>query len=214
MFGHDLAIAMAEHNAKTSDLLSLQIIRGTMLSRSRQEMVERSLLDPNVTHFLWLDSDMRFPHDLIERLLAHDKLFVAANCSKRVHPAVPTAFHLSEDKTKTIRIFPDPEKTGLEKVAGVGTAVALHKREVYEIIPKPWFANPWMQNEEGTQWKMVGEDMYLCGQCDNNDVPIYIDHDLSWEIGHIGEHEFTMHTVLEDREALRQELEELKIVAL
>ena len=194
------------------DELSLQVLRGTMLSRSREELIERALMDPHVTHILWLDSDMRFPQDIIGRLLKHDKLFVAANCSKRVHPAVPTAFHLTEDKKHTKRIFPDRNVTGLEQVAGVGSAIAMHKRELYEKLPRPWFGNPWMEVEGG--WKMVGEDMYLCGQCDSNDIPIFIDHDLSWEIGHIGEHEFTMETVLEDREKLRSELEELKIVAV
>jgi len=211
-FAHDLTLALAHFLHRPDYNIKLIWRKGTVLARTREEITQEALANPDVTHLLWLDTDMRFPSDLITRLMEHDKEFVAANCSKRVRPAVPTAIKLVDGKSK--RVFPDEEKHGLEQVEGIGSAVCLIKREVYEKLERPWYATPWREDGATGELAMVGEDMYLCGLCYNAGIPIYIDHDISWQIGHIGEHEYTMEDVLKDRTDLSDKMRDLNIVAL
>lgn len=208
-FTHDLVIATARFLMSSDMDIQVILHRNTILARSREEITRRALKNPDVTHLLWIDTDMRFPPDLFERLIAHNKQFVAANCSKRTRPALPTAFKKAGNTIK--RRVPEDSDTGLEQVDGVGAAIMLHKREVYEKIPQPWWETPWQQVGPD-KWEMLGEDVLFCAKCANADIPIYIDHDLSWEIGHIGEHEYTMQDVLKDRDELRQTLQSLNVV--
>jgi hypothetical protein len=58
----------------------------------------------------------------------------------------------------------------------------LIKTSVFERIEKPWFPITW--NEENGDY--TGEDWNFCAICQENGIDIYIDHDLSKQIGHIG----------------------------
>jgi hypothetical protein len=43
--------------------------------------------------------------------------------------------------------------------------------------------------EEGDTYQ--GEDWTFCEACDKLGIPLFIDHDLSREVGHVGNYEFT-----------------------
>ena len=64
---------------------------------------------------------------------------------------------------------------------------------VFKGIAYPWFDTPWIEENE----KHIGEDTFFCVRCKEAGIPIYVDHDLSWEVRHIGEHEFGMEDLLE-----------------
>jgi len=214
MFAHDLARMMATHAGRYLGEMHLIFRYGSILARVRENCVLQALSDPEVTHVLFLDSDMRFPPDLIERMLKADKPIVAANCSKRVRPAEPTAFHIHDrDSGEVTKIYPDPKLRELQRVFGVGTAIMMIRREVFEEVPRPWFATPWIKQEDG-RLAMLNEDAHFCYKCDEADIPLYIDHDISWDVRHVGNHEFGMQDVLDDREALEAPQEELEFVAL
>jgi hypothetical protein len=61
----------------------------------------------------------------------------------------------------------------------------LIKREVFEGMSEPWFDMPW-QTTRGS----MGEDVFFCKKARELGHKIYIDHDVSHEIGHIGTFEF------------------------
>ena len=100
---------------------------------------------------------------------------------------LPTAMNLKIDKTdpnKVKQVWTKIEsrgKSGIEQVTAVGFGVTLVKAEVFKKIPKPWHDIIW--TDHGS---VIGEDVTFCVRCLENDIPVFVDHDLSMHIGHIG----------------------------
>lgn len=170
MIHHDYAMnlmGMITHTKVKYDIIGA---KSCLVSKNRRICAE-AMMQSKATHLLFIDTDMKFPLETMEHLLSHDKPVVAANCVTRKHPVKFTAD------------FPTAEaSTGLQQTKRAGTAVMLIKREVFEKIAKPWFTvgyNP-MTNLE------IGEDYWFCQQCEKQNIPIYIDHDISKAIYHLG----------------------------
>jgi hypothetical protein len=137
------------------------------------------------THILFIDSDMRFPQDMIGRLIKHDLDIVATNCARRRMPTGPTAQLYKENGEREL-VWTMPESTGLQEVGSVGMGVMLIKANVFEALAEPWFETPWRHDKRG----YIGEDVYFCQKAAAAGFKIWIDHDVSKEIGHIGTFEF------------------------
>lgn len=164
----------------------------TILPAARYELA-KSALERGATHLLWIDSDMTFPTNGPYRLVTHDKPFVAASCPTRRRPLKTTARH------GLTRLPSSEGRSGLEKVDGVGFGFTLVKREVFEAVPKPWFATGWVKDPDtGDIGGVLSEDIYFCMAATKAGFDILVDHDLSREIGHVGEVEFTHKMVAEE----------------
>jgi hypothetical protein len=137
------------------------------------------------SHLLFLDSDMRFPEDTLDRLLQHNLDIVAANYVQRT---------MSEWCVARIGGVPvqSAGRTGLESVDTTGTGVMLINLSVFDDMPQPWFDTP---NETGV---FTGEDVYFCQQARSGGYPVHIDHDLSQNVRHQGSVELSVqsHPVL------------------
>lgn len=171
------------HSGFTSDLVSLVqsekdilffVSEGTLLCNQRENLV-REALKAGASHILFIDSDMRFPKDTVSRLLSHDKDIIGANCVDRKN-GTPTA---SKDKVH----FSSKNMKGIDEMDCLGFGVTLIKKEVFEM-PEPWFATPY----DGERF--VGEDIFFCHKAKENGFKIWIDHDLSQEVKHIGTKEY------------------------
>lgn len=182
-FGQSLAMSMAsvwsllppdtELGVKTFNKTQSSIVH-----TARNNLAQEAI-DSDCTHILFLDDDMLFPMNTFSALLTADKDIVAANCVTKEWPPRTTANKIGGGKVFTRR-----SSEGLEEVESVGTAVMMIKREVFEKLPKPWFDNEWINVEEN---KFTGEDRYFCYKAREHGFKVYIDHDLSKEIKHIGE---------------------------
>lgn len=208
-FAKDLAIMMGAYMAgfhKSQRYAHLIIVRDSLIARGREKLVMEALEDKNTTHLLWLDSDMRFPSDIIERMLEHDVPVVGANCAHRRGLAMPTAWEYIDNdglKPGSRRVFTEKDSTGLQRVSGMGGAVLMVKREVYEQLGRPWHFTPWM-GDDPNDLAMLGEDSYFFARCWKDDIPVYVDHDLSWQVGHLGEYEYSMQDALRDQPEIRK----------
>jgi hypothetical protein len=161
-------------------------VRGSILPNSRLKGL-KAAKEVNATHLLYLDSDHTFPPDTLNRLLKHGKDCVAANCVTKTIPAMTTARKYSETNKQGTVVFSDLESTGLEKVWRVGTGVMLLSRRLFSKIPHDSFAMSYKSLDDTYQ----GEDWALCEAIEYEGCPIYIDHKLSREIGHIGSFIYT-----------------------
>ena len=62
----------------------------------------------------------------------------------------------------------------------------LIKADVFKKMSEPWFETPWRTDARG----YIGEDVFFCNKAKSIGYKIYIDHNVSKEIGHIGTFEF------------------------
>lgn len=176
---------------------------GTLLSCMRENLADLAL-ELGATHILWLDNDMTFPDDTAVRLLNRKQPIVAANYCQRRAPFRPVA----KDRAGHW-IYTYPISTGLEEGAACGMGCMLMETSILAAMSKPWF----MVLPADDDGKMIGEDFYFCGkQSVEVGEPVWIDHDLSKGIGHVGKSIFDFTHALNDRAVLQMiqdgELEE------
>lgn len=162
--------------------------RSANICQNRHNLV-KSAMALGVSHILWLDDDMTFPPDTLERLIRHGLPIVAANCTTRVLPIIPTA-------VKNDHRITSLDKSGLESVDQLGLAVVLTETKVFASIPMPWFKMEWDQKFPDTY---MTEDCYFFRKAREAGYRTMIDHDLSKEIGHIGEITYD-HSMVDDGE--------------
>jgi len=177
-FAHDLARLTGYVGSTRPDIqIYLVTSRGTIIPQQRTELAKMAL-GYDATHILWLDSDMRFPKDALDRLLAHNEPIVACNYSTRRPPITPTAAQAFNQHT-----FTDETSTGLQEVVRCGMGCMLVNMDVFKKLSAPWFALGYIPKEND----FVGEDVFFCQKAAHNGFAVLIDHDLSKEVEHLGE---------------------------
>lgn len=131
---------------------------------------------------MWIDSDMIFPVDTLLKLLARKQDIVAANYSTRREPCYTTAFRGSFQDN----IYTEDTSTGLEEAQSCGMGMMLTKIDVFKKLDLPWFEIKYDRKTKTT----TGEDIYFCRKAKGAGYKVWVDHDLSKEIGHLGTFEF------------------------
>lgn len=160
-------------------------VRSSILSKNRLDAVKTAKLH-KATHILFLDTDHTFPKDLVQRMASWGKLVVAANCVTKTLPASPTA-RVKDADPKGAVVYTDPNSYGLEEVWRVGTGVMLISMQVFERIGNGVWDMKYLPEADTYQ----GEDWSFCEACENAGISIFVDHDVSKEIGHEGHLVFT-----------------------
>ena len=177
MAGFSYSLAMLMKKCGEASLkISLHYNIGSEVAMQRQQLVEEAL-ETNPTHILWLDSDMKFPADILQRLLAHKKDVVACNYSTRVEPLYPVAF--TSDGDLESRLY---KTTGTSSVFAVGLGCMLVNTNVFKNIDLPYFSVVWSDDYTN----LVGEDIYFCKKLRDEGYDILIDNEASQFIAHVG----------------------------
>jgi hypothetical protein len=177
------SLAMLQRKCGEAGLAtSLHFNMGSEVTMQRQQLVSEAL-ETNCTHIMWIDSDMNFPVDTLNILLAADKDIVAGNYSTRVPPHRPVAFRSKNNLDD--RVFTG---TGVEKVWAVGSGMMLVKREVYKKLSSPFYKIEYSEDYSS----LIGEDVYFCTRANEAGYEVYVSHELSDKIAHIGTRAFTV----------------------
>ena len=184
-FAFDMA-RMCSYEAKrgVNDVHLLQM-PGTLIFTQREKLVDEAL-EWGADYVLWIDSDMRFPANTIEIMLARQVPILGVNATTRREPVMPTAMNLKLDRSdnEVKQVWTKIEsrgKQGIEQVTAVGFGVTLIKTDVFTKVPKPWHDVIWTDHGN-----VIGEDVSFCVKCLEQDIPVFVDHELSMHIGHIG----------------------------
>lgn len=166
------------------------------ISFNRNGLVEQALAT-DATHVLFIDADMVFPVDGLIRLLNHDLDIVGATASRR------------SDDDEAIGCTYDGSRLSVPsspvKMLWMGLPFMLIKREVFEKMEAPWFAEPpWklMAEVHGVEItpqitrKVLGhdayldgivpEDQYFCMMAQKVGFDVWCDIELSMEMKHYG----------------------------
>lgn len=198
MTAYDLSMLTGFMGARHPEIRTVvNIAKGTLLPEQRHAMVREALAVEGLTHIMWIDSDMRFPKDVVVKLLAHEKAIVGCNYPTRRHPIIPTA--AGPDNTL---LYSGHEDTVLVPVQRLGMGALLVDLDVYRTIEAPWFALGFSKDHDS----YGGEDVFFCAMARKHGYEILVDPALSWQIKHCGEFEYSLvHAEATLRHALQHE---------
>lgn len=158
-------------------------VNGSYLPQSRRELVQAAL-EWEATHLLWLDSDMVFPDHVFRSLLKHDKPMVGCNYARRRPPYSPTAIKTIGEAEALC--YTTDTSTGLEEVDAVGFGVLLMQASILPSISPKAFEI--VLDDQGHL--RIGEDVNFCKLAKEAGFGVFVDHDLSKEIGHMGSFQY------------------------
>jgi hypothetical protein len=148
------------------------------LAANRNGLAEKAL-EWGATHILWADADHLFPDYTLVRLLSLNLPVVGCNYPTRLPPFLPTALGLDGRAVATTE---DLARAGeVEAVAALGLGLCLMRADLFAKLPRPWFAFADGMSEDRRFFRLLAEAR----------VPVHVDHQLSWEVGHIGAHTLT-----------------------
>jgi len=160
--------------------LAINFSVGSVLPGNRELLAEQAI-EMGASHLFFVDSDMRFPPDTLNRLLAHEKPIIGANAVTRKGFIRPYAGGFDG-----MPVYSNG-KTGVEKVLTVGAGLLLIDCNVFKSLEKPWFMFHYMPGIGHG-----GEDAYFCRCADAKGFETWVDHDLAHDVRHIGTMEYGM----------------------
>jgi hypothetical protein len=144
---------------------------GARVSISRRILADQAV-EMGADYLLWIDGDQTFPPEGFVRLARHQLPVVGCNYPVRnVDNAEPSAFRFVDGEK--VRLQPG---SGVEPADVIGLGFCLVQGWVLSRLPKPWF----LESDEG-------EDGYFCSLLKSVGITPHVDHDLSYEIGHVAE---------------------------
>ena len=147
---------------------------------------------------LCLDADHVFPADALLRLLAHNLPAVGCNYARRFTPTAPTAAvgeWAGNDVPSLVYTTKEKAEQGLvEPVAHLGFGLLLLDMRIFDALQAqaetqsdgnflPLFKFEPTANKIG----MIGEDVFFFRKLAEAGIHPFVDHGLSWEIGHLSE---------------------------
>lgn len=176
-FGVSFAMMLA---ASVTQLPFLDVIvnnaKGASLAMNRIDLCQKAI-DAKCDYILFMDDDMRVPMGTLMMFLKHQVDIIGANCARREWPPAPTAKGFDNNL-----VYTREKSTGLEKVKSVGTGIMMIHTSVFNKIEKPWFCEDPVAR--------IGEDVFFCNQARKAGYDIFIDHDVSKDVVHIGEFDY------------------------
>lgn len=161
--------------------LSLMMQTSSVIHANREALVLEAQRW-NATHVLFLDDDMCFKPEVLSILLGRRHAMVACNYPKRGWPISFTAIRPDGNGAIVTR----PDSTGLEEAAYTGFGVSLIEMKVFAKTPRPWFLPLYLADCES----YTTEDNPFCERIKAQGFKVYVDHDASKLVSHVGQHQY------------------------
>lgn len=138
------------------------------------------------THLLFLDSDVVFPPNTLERLLSHDKPIVGASYCQRRPPFKLTHTEL-EGNACTL-------DGSVREVKRLPTGCMLIRRDVLDAVEArsadiPAFYVPWIQK------RAISEDNAFCDTARSLGHSCWLDTELTRQLKHLGTYAYSVDDV-------------------
>ncbi len=156
--------------------VQIRNVRIPYLPKSRH-MLAKAALESECDALLLIDSDIVFPSDGFRRLLVHDKDVVGTFYRMRQPPHEVVGNWGTEEEA-----IP-PDRIGLIERRRSPLGFSLIRTHVFRNTPLPWFTNEWIPELEDYE----PEDYSFCRRARASGHSIWVDLDLSHELGHIGQ---------------------------
>lgn len=179
-------LALVNHS-KDVDFHILVAERGYTIGENRNYCVVQAQKNGS-DYLFFVDDDMTFPPDTLERLLSHGKYIVGVNSYSRCLPLSSTV-GLMDKNGEYMR----PEKhtawemripNGLFEAYFVGAGVLLIDMVVFDKLEKPYYIFTTDENGQIVH----GEDGYFCKKARESGISVWCDGSIP--VGHLGEYEY------------------------
>jgi len=160
---------------------------GVRTDRNRNEILKIGL-EQGYSHILWLDTDMLFPVNIVEKYLEADKDIVGCLYFKRGYPYTPIGSYKSKKKEFSYNPL-EPQslpKNQVIEVDGLGFGGMMVKSSVYQTMGE----DKWCKYGEEYHIPLEGgnhltHDFYFCRKAQEHGVHIYLHTGI--KPGHITE---------------------------
>lgn len=159
----------------------------SVLPQLRNILIQRAVRW-GANYLLWVDADHTFPEDALLRLLSLNLPVVGVNYPRRVPPHRPTAVSLDGELAWTTEAI--AREGRVQQVHSLGFGFCLMDMHALQKVlsergpggeEMPLFAVEMLG--DGTQ--IVGEDVFFFRRLRTAGIGVYLDHALSWTIGHV-----------------------------
>ncbi len=145
---------------------------------NREQLAKRAI-DSGKTHLLFLDDDMVFEPNVLEILLGRRQPIVTTNyLIKTVECDSFVAVGMNGQRLPTLE-----SNTGLQPILYTGFGVSLFEVEVFKKAARPWF----MPDYDPDSHSYTTEDNPFYRRAREAGYPVYLDHDASKLVSHIGQ---------------------------
>lgn len=146
---------------------------------TNREKLARMAIEAEETHLMFLDDDMSFDPRVLDVLLGRRQAIVTTNYLIKTEPAKDfVAVALDGQR----RIPTTSESVGIEPVAYSGFGVSLIEVDVFKKTPQPWFQCDF--NAATSEY--TTEDNPFFRRAREAGFTVYVDHDASKMVAHIG----------------------------
>jgi hypothetical protein len=162
--------------------LRIAAMRSTYIDYGRA-LIVKAAVEWGADRLLFVDSDMEFDGDVLNRLLTHDAEVVGVNYFTRDQQASVSTVKLigTEGPTGETGLGPMPQ--GPFECFAVGTGLMLIDVNVFAKIPQPYFRNTY-DPESGTI--IYGDDTWFCKLVRDAGLAVLCDPTIP--VGHVGDY--------------------------
>lgn len=159
-------------------------IGGSNICENRTRLVSAAF-EKGATHILFYDNDINAPADTIPRLLnsmnSWEKSIIGVNYPTKEIRSRPTAYADRDDYVGPV--WTKPDSKGLEEVAALGFGCVMIDTRVFAAMELPFFE---MRGAPPDHVTTVTEDVFFCRKARELGYKIWVDHDLSKQVTHVG----------------------------
>ena len=152
---------------------------GQSPARNRNVLIEQALAH-DCSHVFFLDDDLTFAPDILEKLLAHDKDIVSGYYLMRSYPHKPILFSVVLPDGRCRTAYPvDGVEPGLIPMVANGLGCCLINTQVFKDMQKPWIRLGEMEKDH---W---GDDIGFFHRVRQEAPHVEMFTDLSVTCGHM-----------------------------
>ena len=155
--------------------VDINICEGFQLPFARNRIVQNAL-EMNADYLFWLDADMIFPSDSLQRLFDRKVDICHALSFRRISPHYPCLFAWNSDTNAYETIDYSLNKSDMINVDAAGSACTLINIDVYKKMKTPYYYY---------ESHFFSSDLTFSMNAKKLGYAIYVDRTL--KIGHIGE---------------------------
>jgi hypothetical protein len=161
--------------------MSLQIVESSNWIENREQIVEHAL-GTDRTHIMWLDDDMSFQPQILEILLGRRQRCVLSNYLIKTDDWQEKPQYVAVDLDGK-RVPVDKTFTGIQPISYSGFGCSVMEVSIFKEVLFPRFLpKPNMEMK-----KYTTEDNPFFEKVREAGIPVYLDHDASKLLTHIGQ---------------------------